>query len=278
MVVASDLAGDRRTRELNASWGHTDRNYVDHGPRTVNAGAPLGLDAEMKRWDGDDRVERIARATRWLEDRWTIVDGIVHERCAEPVLVVKSTSAGLSDAFDPDARGIVVFDETDKRTSDDFVGPYASAASADTFRLDRAEAAAEHAAVRWQTDLREVKGVDGLEILRRDLLTYADEERAVAGVASEVYQMLFISMFLLPRPAAEALLDLRDARTPNAFEGRIETLAKALTALEAMDERAIAPALADVIPNAILRLRSGLFRHETFVAAAPDLPTFAPSR
>ena len=59
MVVASDLAGGRRTRDLNAFWGHTDRNYVDQGPRTVNAAAPLGLDAVMKRWDGDDRLERI---------------------------------------------------------------------------------------------------------------------------------------------------------------------------------------------------------------------------
>lgn len=277
-AATADLVESFRAGEMHRAWTNADRRYVEDGPRTVNAGAPLGPDAAMKRWDGDDREARIASATRWVEDRCTLVDGIVHERCAEPVLLARSTSPGSHlDAVVPDARGIVVFDDTDKRTLDDFVGPYASAASADTFRLDRAEAAAEHAAARWQTDLRDVSGVDGLEIARPHLLTYADEDRALAGVASDAYHQLFISMFLLQRPAAEAILDLRDARTPHPFEGRLDAVANALTVLEAMDEAAVAPALAENLPKAILRLRAGLLRHEMFVAPAPDLPTFAPS-
>lgn len=277
-TTTSDLVESFRAGEMLRAWTNADRRYVEDGPKTVNAGAPLGPDAAMKRWDGDDREARIAFATRWIRDRCTVVDGIVHERCAEPVLLAKGTVPGTHlDAMVPDSRGSVVFDDTDKRVSNDFVGPYVSAAAADTFRLDRTEAAADHAAVRWQTHPPDVAGVEGLEVLRPHLLTYPDEERAVAGVASDVYNKLFISMFLLPRPAAMAMLDLRDARTPEAFEGRIEAVANLLTALEAMDEAAIAPALADTLPNAILRLRAGLLRHEMFVAPVPDLPNFAPS-
>jgi hypothetical protein len=277
-ATASDLVESFRAGELLRAWKIADGRYLEDGPRTINAGAPLGPDAAMKRWDGDDREARIAFATRWIEDRCTLVEGIVHERCAEPVLIARSTAPGTHlDAVVPDARGSVVFDDTDKRVFDDFVGPYASAASADTFRLDRAEAAAEHASVRWQTPPSDVAAVDGLEIVRPHLLAYADEDLAIAGVAAEVYRRLSISMPLLPRPAVEALLDLRDARTPAAFEGRIEAIANALTAFEALDEATIAPALAETFPNAILRLRAGLLRHEMFVAPTPDLPAFAPS-
>lgn len=277
-TTTSDLVESFRAGEMLRAWTNADWKYVEDGPKTVNAGVPLGPDAAMKRWDGDDREARIAFATRWIRDRCTLVDGIVHERCAEPVLLAKATPPGTHlDAVAPDTRGSVVFDDTDRRVSDDFVGPYVAVAAADTFRLDRAEAAADHAAVRWHTHPMDVAGVDGLEVLRPHLLTYPDEDRAIAGVASDVYNKLFISMFLLPRSAAVAMLDLRDARTPDAFEGRIAAVANALTALEAMDEAAIAPALAETLPNAILRLRAGLLRHEMFVAAAPDLPNFAPS-
>lgn len=278
LATSSDLAESFRAGDMQRFWAHADGRYVEDGPKTVNAGAPLAPDAGMKRWDGDDREARIASATRWVEERCTMVDGIVHERCAEPVLIARATSPGRDlDAVVPDARGIVVFDDTDKRTFDDFVGPYASAASADTFRLDRAEAAAEHAAVRWQTDIHDVAGVDGLEILRPDLLTYADEDRALAGVASDVYQKLFISMHLMQRPVVDAILDLRDARTPHPFEGRLDAVANALTVLEAMDEAAMPPVLAESLPKAVLRLRTGLLRHEMFVAHTPDLPSFVPS-
>lgn len=276
--MSADLAESFRAGDMQRFWSAADGRYVEEGPRTVNAGAPLGPDAAMKRWDGDDREARIAAATRWVEDRCALVDGIVHEPCAEPVLIARATSPGSHlDAVVPDVRGIVVFDDIYKRTFDDFVGPYACAGAADTFRLDRAAAAAEHAAVRWQTDIRDVTGVDGLEIVRPDLLTYADEDRALAGVASDVYQKFFMSMHLLPRPVVEAILDLRDARTPHPFEGRLDAVANALTLLEALDEAAMPPALADCIPKGVLRLRAGLLRHEMFVAATPDLPSFAPS-
>ena len=277
-ATSSELVESFRAGEMQRLWTNADRKYVEDGPKPVNAAAPLAPDAAMKRWDGDDRDARIAFATRWIEERCTLIDGIVHERCAEPVLIAKATTPGTHlDAMVPGSRGSVVYDDADKRVFHDFVGSWASAASADTFRLDRPEAAAEHAAVRWQTEPSDVAGVEALEVLRPDLLTYPDEDRAIAGVAGDAYGKLFMSAFLLPRHAVEAILDLRDARTHEPLEGRVAAIQNALSTLEGLDQSALPPVLGQIVPNAILRLRAGVLRYEMFVAPTPDLPSFMPS-
>jgi hypothetical protein len=277
-LTGADIGESFRDGTLLRHWTVADEAYVRDGGKVANRDAPLAADTPVKSREGDDRLERIAAATRWVRERCTLVDGLAYERCHEPVLFATSTPKGTSlDAAAPDARWSVVFDGTTKLTHSDTLGVHPAAACADAFRIDRLESAVEHAAIRGSRPPEEVWRVQGLEILRPDLIAYPDEERAIAAAAAEAYNQLRISIFLLPRPAAEAVLDLRDARTVGHCAGRAETVQGALSVLEALDPAALPPALDEPLPKALARLRAGILRHETFVAPTPDLTSFGPT-
>ena len=272
MLSAADLPHEFGGGELLGAWMSAGTRYVADGPKVANEHQPLPPDAPARRWDGDDRADRIAEATRFVASRCTLFDGMAYEESPEPVAMAVPNRKGTHlDAHVPDGGARIAWCDDAKRVLHDFVGSYVRAAAADCFRLDRMEAAVEHAAARWDTDPRYVQRVTGLEVLRPDLLSYDDEDHAAAAVAAEAYRRLSMSCFLLPRSAVEAVLDLRDARRAEPVDDRIGLMRRALSAFEALDPAALPPAVEDDFPKAVARLRAGLMRHEMFVAPPPDL-------
>lgn len=273
MVSAADLPDEFGQGELLRNWTNADTRYVADGPKVTNERQPLPPDAPARRWAGDDRDARIAEAARFVASRCTLFDGMVYEESPEPVIMAVPDRRGSDlDARIPDCRARTAWCDDDKRVFHDFVGWHVRAAAADCFRLDRMEAAVEHAAARWDVDPLYVQRITGLEVLEPGLLSYDDEELAAAAAAAEAYRRLYMSCFLLPRVAVEAVLDLRDARSASPVEDRIGLLRRALLVFEALDPAALPPVLVDEVPKAAARLRAGLMRHEMFVAPSPDLP------
>lgn len=276
MLSEADLPGEFGQGELLGGWTNADTRYVADGPKAINELRPLPPDAPVRRWNGDDREARIAAASRYVASRCTLFDGMVYEESPMPVIMaVSSIKPGIRgfdlDAPIPNGAPQIAFCDDAHRIHYDFVGPYPRSDSADCFRLDRMEAAVEHAASRWNMDPDLVERIPGLEVLRPDLLAHDDEDVAVAAAAGEAYRRLSTAAFLLPRAGVEAVLDLRDARRLEPLEDRIVLVRRALSVLEEIDPEAIPPVLQTEVPKAAARLRAGVLRHEMFVAPAPDL-------
>lgn len=272
MVSAADLPDEFGQGELLRNWTNAETRYVADGPKVANERQPLPPDAPAKRWEGDDRDARIAEAARHVASRCTLFDGMVYEESPEPVIMAVPNRRGSDlDAHVPDGGARTAWCDDDKRIHSDFVGCHPRAAAADCFRLDRMEAAVEHAAARWGMDPLYVQPIAGLEVLEPRLLSYDDEDLAAAAAAAEAYRRLYMSCFLLPRGAVEAVLDLRDARRAEPVEDRIGLMRRALSVFEALDPASLPPALENEVPKAVARLRAGLMRHEMFVAPVPDL-------
>lgn len=272
LLSKADLPAEFGQGELLGTWTYADARYVADGPKVTNERQPLPPDAQAKRWDSDDRDERIAEVARFVASRCTLFDGTVYEASPEPVVMAVPTKREADLDAPLQGGGVrIAYHDDDKRIQSDFLDSYPMTGAADCFRLDRMEAVVEHASARWDMDPDRIQRIKGFEVLRPDLLSYDDEELAAAATAAAAYSHLWLTSLLLPREAVEAVLDLRDARRAAPQEDRIGKIRRALSVLEDLDPRAVPPALQPALPKAVARLKAGVLRHEMFVAPVPDL-------
>jgi hypothetical protein len=139
---------------------------------------------------------------------FALLDGRLHRRESEPVLVAGTNGSGLPGKAHMERIGRSVGTPT--------VVPAWSADVADgskgrgVFRLDRLDDAVAFAAAYASRSVDEVKVSGTVELLDRNSLRLDDEIFALAAGARQAVRHLGGELTWMPRPAVDAVFDLRD--------------------------------------------------------------------